>query len=161
LVAEKPDVTARQKAVLEERYDLADRSDGGFTMTNGKPIQTGVRVKTKAGLTWDQLNAMTPQQIREKDLFPPGFLPLPHVKHKEGGMVFPQFEIDEIKKQEARAIQRFDVDFDLPQHFLPEFPAPIYLVSRPELGDVSKGETVTNRNFFRLFNGILTPKQLD
>lgn len=161
LVGEKPAVLARQATLLGERYDLADRSEGGLTMTRGKPIQTGIRVKTKAGMTWDQLSALTPLEIRQKDLFPPGFLPLPHVKHQEGGMVFPQFQIDEIRKQEARDIARFDVDFDIPIHFLPEFPAPMFLTSRPDLGDVSKGEEVSSRNFFRLFNGILTPKQLD
>jgi cytochrome c peroxidase len=44
---------------------------------------------------------------------------------------------------------------------LPEFPAPIYLTTRPDLGDVSKGELVTIDNYYRLFNGILNPKQLE
>ena len=76
-------------------------------------------------------------------------------------MVFPKFHIDEIKKQEARDLTRFDLDFDLPDHLLPEFPPPIYLTTRPDLGDVSKGELVTIDNLFRLFNGILNPKQLE
>ena len=75
-------------------------------------------------------------------------------------MVFPQFHIDEINSQEDRDLTRFDLDFDLPEHFLPEFPAPIFLTTRPDLGDVSQGEQVTLMNFFRLFNGILNPKQL-
>ena len=45
---------------------------------------------------------MSPDEIRDKGLFPPGFLPLPHVKHKTGGMVFPENHIEEIEKQEAR-----------------------------------------------------------
>src|SRR5512143_2022436 len=53
------------------------------------------------------------------------------------------------------------MDFDLPDRFLPEFPAPIYLTTRPDLGDVSRGKLVTNRNYFELFNGILNPKQLE
>ena len=36
--------------------------------------------------------------------------------------MFPKFHIDEIKKQTARDLTRFDLDFDLPDHFLPEFP---------------------------------------
>ena len=74
---------------------------------------------------------MTPEQIREKGLFPAGFLPLPHPNHPEGGMLFPKFHIDEIKKQEGRDLTRFDLDFDLPDHLLPEFPPPIFLTTRP------------------------------
>jgi cytochrome c peroxidase len=76
-------------------------------------------------------------------------------------MTFPQFQIDEIKRQEGRDLTRFDLDFDLPDHFLPEFPAAIFLTTRPDLGDVSKGQLVTLQNFHKLFNGILTPKQLN
>ncbi len=104
---------------------------------------------------------MTPEEIREKDAFPAGFLPLPHPNHPEGGMLFPKFHIDEIKKQEQRDLTRFDLDFDLPDHFLPEFPPPIFLTTRPDLGDVSQGKLVTIDNFFELFNGILNPKQLE
>ena len=76
-------------------------------------------------------------------------------------MLFPQFHIDEIKKQEARDLTRFDLDFDLPDHLLPEFPPPIFLTTRTDLGDVSQGKLVTIENFFELFNGILNPKQLE
>jgi len=53
------------------------------------------------------------------------------------------------------------MDFDLPDHFMPEFPPAIFLTTRPDLGDVSKGQLVTPQNFYELFNGILNPKQLD
>jgi hypothetical protein len=43
--------------------------------------------------------------------------------------------IDEVKKQEGRDLTRFDLDFDLPDHLLPEFPALIHLTTRPDLGD--------------------------
>ena len=58
-------------------------------------------------------------------------------------------------------LERFDVDFDLPEAFLPEFPPAIFLQNRPELGDVSRGEVVSINNFHRLFKDILTPVQLD
>jgi len=58
-------------------------------------------------------------------------------------------------------LERFDVDFDLPECFLPEFPPAIYLTTRPELGDVSRGEVVSINNFHRLFKDLLTPVQLD
>ena len=39
--------------LLEERYDLADRPAPGVTMSRGKPVQGGVRVKLPQGMTWD------------------------------------------------------------------------------------------------------------
>lgn len=161
MVAEKPAIMQRQKSLLEERYDLGDRPAQGVTMSRGKAVQEGVRVKLPDGVTWEQLANMTPEDIRAKGLFPKGFMPLPHVNHPEGGMVFPAFHINEIKKQTGDDLTRFDLDFDLPEHFLPEFPPPIYLTTRPDLGDVSKGQLVTRQNYYDLFNGILNPKQLE
>ena len=159
--AEKPAIMKKQMDLLEQRYDLRNDPAPGATMSGGKAIQQGVRVKLKKGMTWEKLAAMTPEEILEKDAFPDGFMDLPHPHHAEGGMVFPKFEINELKKQEARDLTRFDLDFDLPDHFLPEFPAPIFLTTRPDLGDVSKGKLVTIDNFYELFNGILNPKQLE
>lgn len=159
--AAKPEIAKRHMALLTQRYDMANRPVAGVTMARGKPIQEGVRVKLPAGMTWDKLAAMSPDQIREQNLFPAGFYPLPHPNHPEGGMVFPQFQIDEVKRQTGRDLTRFDLDFDIPDHFLPEFPAPIFLTTRPDLGDVSQGKLVTTENFYSLFSGILTPKQLE
>src|SRR5439155_5044652 len=122
-VAAKPEVMQRQRTLLAVRYDLSDRPAAGVMMAGGrKAVQQGVRVKLPAGLTWEQLAAMSADEMRAKDLFPQGFLPLPHVKHETGGMIFPDFEMKEIDRQEARSLQRFDADFDLPDHLLPEFP---------------------------------------
>ncbi|MBN2137906.1 MAG: hypothetical protein JW720_08865 [Sedimentisphaerales bacterium] len=159
--ADKPKVMKRQMDLLQERYDLSDRPVKGATMSRGKAVQEGVRVKLKSGLTWQKLAGMTPEEIRKEGVFPSGFMPLPHPNHKEGGMVFPQFVIDEINKQESRDLTRFDLDFDLADHFLPEFPAGIYLTTRLDLGDVSKGKVVTIDNYYELFNGILNPKQIE
>ncbi len=159
--AEKPKVMKRHAALLNERYDLSSRPAKGVTMFRGKPIQEAVRVKLPKGVTWASLAAMSPEEIREKDAFPGGFMPLPHPNHGEGGMLFPRFHIDEAKRQEGRDLTRFDLDFDLPDHFLPEFPPPIFLTTRPDLGDVSQGKLVTVMNFHELFNGILNPKQLE
>lgn len=161
LTNEKAKVMARQKALLEERYDLSNRPSESVTMSRGKPVQTGVRVKLPSGVSWEKLASMSPGEIRAQGVWPKGFLPLPHPKQSEGGMVFPEFHIKEIQKQENRDLTRFDVDFDLPDHFLPEFPAPIYLTTRPDLGDVSKGQLVTINNYYEIFNGILNPKQIE
>jgi cytochrome c peroxidase len=160
--SEKAGVAKRQESLLRTRYDLADRDAEGVTMSRGKAVQAGVRAKLPAGVaSWEDLAAMPADAIRTKKLFPAGYLPLPHPNHPEGGMLFPQFHIDEIKRQEQRDLTRFDLDFDLPDHFLPEFPPPIYLTTRPDLGDVSQGELVTIDNFFRLFDGVLNPKQIE
>ena len=159
--AAKAGIMQRQKALLEERYDLSDRPASGVKMSRGKPVQGGVRVKLAGGTTWEALGQMSPEQIRERDVFPRGFMPLPHPNHPEGGMIFAKFHIDEIKKQEDRDLTRFDLDFDLPDHVLPEFPPPIFLTTRPDLGDVSQGKLVTIANFYELFNGILNPKQIE
>jgi cytochrome c peroxidase len=159
--AAKPEVMKRQMDLLNERYDLSNRPSAGATMSRGKPVQEGVRVKLQVGMTWETLAGVSPEEIREKNLFPAGFLPLPHPNHAEGGMLFPKFHIEEIKRQESRDLSRFDLDYDLPDHFLPEFPAPIYLTTRPDLGDVSQGKLVTIDNYYELFNGILNPKQIE
>ncbi|MCL6565373.1 MAG: cytochrome B6 [Acidobacteriia bacterium] len=161
LKASKDEVMARHRQLLEERYDLSNRPAPGVTMSRGKPVQAGVRVRLPAGVTWEQLAAMSPEEIRARNLFPKGFLPLPHPNHPEGGMLFPKFHIDAILRQEGRDLTRFDLDYDLPDHLLPEFPPPIYLTTRPDLGDVSQGQVVTLSNYYELFNGILNPKQLE
>jgi cytochrome c peroxidase len=120
-----------------------------------------VRVRLPAGMTWDKLAMMSPEEIREKDLFPEGFLPLPHVKHKTGGQVFPANHIDGIMKMEKRSLERFDVEFDLPDHFIPEFPPPMYLTTHPELGDVSQGKLLSIKNYYEIMLGIITPVQME
>ncbi|WP_407180140.1 cytochrome B6 [Bradyrhizobium sp. STM 3562] len=160
--AQKPQVMERQRAVLEQRYDLSDHPIPNVMMSGGrKPVQGGVRVKLPAGVTWDSLSSMTPDEIRERGLLPAGFMPLPHVKQATGGQVFPNNQIDEINRQEGRNIRRFDVDFDLPDRFTPEFPPPIFLTSHPELGDVSHGQLLTIKNYYQLMVGILTPVQME
>jgi cytochrome c peroxidase len=161
MVAAKPEIMKRQMDLLDERYDLSDRPSSNAVMDRTKPLQEGIRVKLASGVTWNQLSNMTPDQIRAKGIFPKGFLPLPHANHPEGGMVFPQHEIDELKKQEDRDLTRFDLDFDIPERFLPEFPPAIYLTTRPDLGDVSKGQLITMDNYYETFSGILNPKQLE
>ncbi|HET9528314.1 MAG TPA: hypothetical protein VFO99_19215, partial [Pyrinomonadaceae bacterium] len=152
--AGKAAVAAAHQRLLDERYDLTRRVDESVRMTRGKPIPVGPTAKLKAGLTWDRLGQMTPAAIRDQDAFP--YLPLPHVNHPVGGMVFPQAEIKLLPR-----VERFDMDFDLPDHFLPEFPPAMFLTSRKDLGDVSKGQLITVDNFYDLFNGILNPKQLE
>jgi cytochrome c peroxidase len=154
--ANKDAVMARQKALLEGRYDLSRRVDPNVKMSRGKAIPVGPTAKLPAGTTWEQLAALAPEDVRAKELFPKGYLPLPHPNHPVGGMVFPQNEIKQLSR-----LQRFDLDFDLPEHFLPEFPPAIFLTTRPDLGDVSQGKVVTIENFQDIFQGILNAKDME
>lgn len=155
-LAEKAEVMARQQKLLETRYDLSPSPDPKVQMTRGKPIQVGPKARLPAGMTWDKLAALSPAEIREQGLFPQGYLPLPHPKHLAGGMLFPQMEIKALPR-----LQRFDLDFDLPEHFLPEFPPAIFLTTRKDLGDVSQGKVITVENFQEIFGGILNAKDLE
>lgn len=150
---QKSDLMRKHTEFLNSRYDLSKRTTNDAKMSRGKPLAVGPTARLK-GVTWEELGRMSPEEIREKGVFP--YLPLPHVNHPEGGMVFPKMMLEKVER-----LTRFDMDFDLPEHFLPEFPPAIFLTTRPDLGDVSKGQLVTADNFFDLFNGILNPKQME
>jgi cytochrome c peroxidase len=153
-VRDKPRVMDMQHRLLASRYDLAPRLDTRARMSRGKPLPVGPTARLPGGLSWERLAAMPPEDMRRQGLFP--YPSLPHPKQVSGGQVFPQMQIDMFPR-----LQRFDVDFDLPEAFLPEFPPAIFLHNRPELGDVSRGEVVSINNFYRLFKDLLTPVQLN
>jgi cytochrome c peroxidase len=123
-------------------------------MARGKPLAVGPTARLATGLTWEELAKLSPEEIKRRGVFP--YPPLPHPKHATGGQVFPQ-----IQTRMFPRLDRFDVEFDLPEAFLPEFPPAIFIQSRPELGDVSRGEVVSINNYYRLFKDLLTPVQLD
>lgn len=160
-MAARSDVEARQQTLLARRYDLSDRPSDVMMSAGRKAVQKGVRVKLPEGLTWERLASMAPAEVRAQGLFPEGFLPLPHAKHETGGQVFPANQIERIRALEGRSLERFDIGFDLPDHHTPEFPPPIFLTTRPNLGDVSRGELLSIRNYYDLMDGILTPVQME
>src|SRR5690606_41609031 len=53
--AAKPEVLGRFQALLDQRYDLADRPLRGVTSGTGKPVQGGVRGKVAGGDSWGDL----------------------------------------------------------------------------------------------------------
>jgi cytochrome c peroxidase len=161
MASAKAGVQKKHQTLLDARYDLSNKPAAGVKMAAGKAVQGGVRVKLPKGATWTSLAEMTPADVKAKNLWPEGFFPLPHPNQADGGMLFPKVVIDETKKQTDRDLARFDLDFDVPDHLLPEFPPPIFLTTRKDLGDVSQGKLVTLSNFFELFDGILNPKQLE
>ena len=150
----KPKVMQAQKELLDSRYNLTPKLDSEVTMSRGKPIPVGPTAKLKGGATFEKLASMKPAEIRDQGAFP--YPSLPHPLHANGGQVFPKMQIAMFPR-----LERFDVEFDLPDAFLPEFPPAIFLVNRPELGDVSRGQVVSINNFHELFKDLLTPVQLD
>jgi hypothetical protein len=61
--AAKAEIEKRQQDLLGQRYDLSNHPANGVTMSGGKAIQEGVRVKLPAGVTWDSLASMTPERV--------------------------------------------------------------------------------------------------
>lgn len=152
--AAKAKVMDDQQTLLASRYILEPRLDPRAKMSRGKPLCVGPTARLAEGMTWDKLAEMTADEIEQQGVFP--YPSLPHPLQTNGGQVFPKMQIEMFPR-----LARFDVEFDLPEAFLPEFPPAIYLSNRPELGDVSRGEVVSINNYYRLFKDILTPVQLD
>jgi cytochrome c peroxidase len=152
--AAKQQVMDAHRKLLESRYDLTPKADPNAKMSRGKPVPVGPTAKLANGMTWDKLGGMSPDDVRKQKAFP--YPSLTHPLHVNGGQVFPQMQIKMFPR-----LERFDVDFDLPDAFVPEFPPAIFLSNRPELGDVSRGQVVHLGNFRELFKEIMTPVQLE
>jgi cytochrome c peroxidase len=139
------------------RYDFTGIVHPEVTMTRGKHIPVGPVVRLPEGIkSWEELSQLSPGILRERNLFPVGFRPLSHPLQTVGHQLFPQMWTRQHPEHE-----RFDVDFDIPEAYLPEFPPPMFLTTRPDLGDVSRGFEITQANFRELFDGIITPEQLE
>lgn len=149
----KQDRAKEHNALLNARYDLSKKTSPDFVMSGGKPVPVGPTAKLQ-GTSWTKLDKLAPEQIKINGDFP--YKPLPFADHAEGGMLFPPM----ITKVLPRLV-RFDLDFDLPEHILPDPVPAIYLTTRPDLGDVSKGKLITIDNYYEIFNGLLNPKQLE
>jgi len=152
--ANRPEVTAAHRKLLESRYDLTPKRDPQARMSRGKPLCVGPTARLPQGMNFERLAGLGPEEIKARGVFP--YPSLPHPLQTNGGQVFPKMQIAMFPR-----LERFDVEFDLPEEFLPEFPPAIYLQTRPELGDVSRGQVVTMNNFRALFKEIMTPVQLE
>ncbi len=149
--AQKPRVMERQRSLLEQRYDLPNRPIAGARMSGGrKAVQDGVRVKLPPGETWDSLSGKSAIDIRDNELLPSGFLPCRTSSMPPAARSFRNGRSRKSHRRRLRDLRRFDVEFDLPDHLTPEFPPPIFLTTHPELGDVSRGELLTIRNFYEI-----------
>jgi cytochrome c peroxidase len=153
--AEKPKLMAAVKAYMDSRYDFTAEALPGAFMSGGKPVMKGPIVRLPAGVaSFDALAVLSPDEIRARDLFP--FKPLAHPLQTTAHMLFPQAWTAAHPEHE-----RMDVDFDIPDAYLPDFPPPLFLTTHKELGDVSQGQEVTLANYYDLFNGLLTGEQME
>ncbi|QRN99068.1 cytochrome B6 [Archangium violaceum] len=152
---DRDEVTRKQRQYLEQRYDLSGRTHPTLRMSGGrKAVPVGPTARLPQGVTWDALGQMSPEEMRQKKLFP--YTPLWHPLQEVGGMVFPP-----VQTKVVDGLERVDVAFDLPDAYLPEFPPALFITTRPDLGDVSKGQLITLQNFETLFQDVLTPFQME
>ena len=127
-VANKPKVMAAQRKLLESRYNLEPKLDPATKMSRGKPIAVGPTARLPRGMNWEALAKLSPAEIRERDIFP--YKALPHAAQGGGlgGQVFPQMQIKMFPR-----LERYDVEFDLPEPFCPSFRRRCFCRTGPSL----------------------------
>jgi cytochrome c peroxidase len=153
---QKPSLMDACGQYMQSRFDFHGRAIPGVTMSGGrKAVPAGPVARLPAGVaTFEALAAMSPDEIREGERFP--YLPLAHPLQSTAHMLFPQAWTAAHPEHE-----RLDVDFDIPDAYLPEFPPPLFLTTHKELGDVTGGREVTFGNYYEIFDGLLTGEQME
>ena len=152
---QKPILMRDVRAYMSGRFNFSEEAIPGQFMSGGKPIMKGPVARLPEGVvSYEALAALTPAEIKRRDLFP--FKPLAHPLQSTAHMLFPRSSMNVHPEHE-----RIDVDLDMPEAYLPEFPAPLFLTTHKELGDVTRGQEITINNFFEIFDGLLTPEQME
>ncbi len=152
---QKPELMRDVRAYMAGRYDWNGKAIPGQFMSGGKPIMQGPVARLDPGIaSFADLAALRPDEIKRRDLFP--YKPLAHPLQSIAHMVFPPFWVAVHPEH-----LRIDVDMDIPSEYLPEFPPPLFLSTHKELGDVAGGREITFDNYFEIFDGLLTPEQME
>jgi len=153
---QKPALMKDIREYMNSRYDFSNQVIEGQFMSGGrKPIMKGPIARLPKGIeSYEALAKLSPEEIKKRDLFP--YKPLAHPLQTTGHMVFP----DNWNAAHPEHI-RMDLDHDFPDEYLPEFPPPMFLTNHKELGDVTKGQEVTISNYYEIFDGLLTPEQME
>ncbi len=153
---QKPHLMGDVRSYMQSRFDFSGEAISGQMMSGGrKPIMEGPVARLPDDISsFEALAVLSPEEIRRRDLFP--YKPLAHPIQTNAHMLFPESWL--IVHPEHR---RIDVDFDIPDEYLPEFPPPLFLTTHKELGDVTGGREVTLDNFFEIFDGLITPEQME
>ncbi len=144
------------RSYMNQRYDFHGKAiEGQWQSGRRKPVMLGPVARLPKGIqSYDDFNSLTAAEIKERDLFP--YKPLAHPIQSTAHMVFPD-EWNEVHPEHIR----MDMDHDFPDDYLPEFPAPMFLTTHKELGDVTEGMEITLSNYWEVFNGLLTPEQME
>lgn len=153
---QKPKLMEECREYMNSRYNFSGEAlDGKFMSGGRKPIMKGPVARLPDGVkSWEELGAMTPEEIKAKDLFP--YKPLAHPLQTTAHMLFPEMWLKAHPEH-----RRIDVDLDIPDEYLPEYPPPMFLTNHKELGDVTGGREVTLGNYYEIFNGLLTAEQME
>lgn len=152
---QKPQLMKEVKEYMTSRFDFHEHVVEGVTMSGGKPIMQGPIARLPGGIkSFEALAELSAKEIRARDLFP--FKPLAHPLQSTAHMVFPRSWVAVHPEHE-----RIDVDMDIPEAYLPEFPPPMFLSNHRELGDVTGGREVTLDNYYEIFDGLITPEQME
>ncbi|MDW7693696.1 cytochrome C [Flammeovirgaceae bacterium SG7u.111] len=153
---QKPELMKDVDEYMATRFDFSGETVEGQYMSGGrKAIMAGPIANLPKGVkSFEQFNQLSAEEIKRKNLFP--YKPLAHPLQTTAHMVFP----DNWNKSHPEH-ERIDLDHDFPDEYLPEFPPPMFLTTHKELGDVTKGREVTLANYYEIFDGILTPEQME
>ncbi len=155
LQKQKPELMADVRAYMNRRYHFHGGAIAGARMSGGKPIMRGPVARLPEGVgSFEALARLSPEEINRRDLFP--YKPLAHPLQTTAHMLFPESWL-----QVHPEHRRMDVDMDMPDTYLPEFPPPLFLTTHKELGDVSGGREITLENYYDIFNGLLTGEQME
>ncbi|NND78239.1 MAG: hypothetical protein HKN39_08660, partial [Flavobacteriales bacterium] len=140
---------------MASRFDFNGEEIEGVLMSGlRKPVMKGPIARLPENISYSDLSNMTPKEIKEADIFP--YKPLAHPIHTTAHMVFP----DSWNVAHPEHI-RMDMDHDFPDEYLPEFPPAMFLTTHKELGDVSQGKEITFENYYPIFDGLITPEQME
>jgi len=152
---QKPKLMRDVHDYMNSRFDFHGEAIPNTAMSGGKLIMRGPVARLSSSVdSFEALAELSPAEIRKRDLFP--YKPLAHPLQTSAHMVFPDMWIKVHPEHE-----RIDVGMDFPDEYLPEFPPPLFLTTHKELGDVTGGREVTLDNFYEIFDGILTPEQME
>jgi cytochrome c peroxidase len=153
---QKPELMKAVRAYMNSRYDFNGEAYEDKYMSGGrKKIMKGPIARLPKGTaSFEELAELSPEEIKKRDLFP--YKPLAHPLASTAHMVFPDMW-NEVHPEHVR----IDVDHDYPDEYLPEFPPPMFLTTHKELGDVTNGKEVTLGNYYEIFDGLLTPEQME
>jgi hypothetical protein len=155
LCEQKDKLMGDVKVYMKGRYNFSGDALPETAMTGGKAIIRGPVARLPNDInSFEHLAEMPAKEIKKRDCFP--YKPLAHPLQTTAHMLFPESWL--MSHPEHR---RMDVDFDIPDAYMPEFPPPMFLTTHKELGDVSQGKEVTLGNYYELFNGLLTGEQME